>query len=50
MKEDKTWSIEHERHLNKNNLIFKGSKYKDMVDRIKDAGPKFIKQTVTKSK
>jgi len=50
MKEDKTWSIKHERYLNKNNFIFKDRKYKDMVDRIKDAGPRFIKQTVTKSK
>ena len=44
MKKDKTWSIKHEGHLNRNNIIFKGRKIKDMVDRIKDAGPK----TVTK--
>jgi hypothetical protein len=44
MKEDKTWSIKHEGHLNKNNIIFKDRKYKDLIDRVKDAGPK----TVTK--
>tara|TARA_R100001440_G_scaffold2192_5_gene6589 strand:+ start:19 stop:159 length:141 start_codon:yes stop_codon:yes gene_type:complete len=46
MKEDKAWSIKHEGHLNKNNIIFKDRKIKDMVDKLKNAGPK----TVTKSK
>lgn len=50
MKEDKAWSIKHEGHLNRNNIIFKDRKIKDMVDSLKDAGPKFIKQTVTNSK
>lgn len=50
MKKDTAWSIKHEGHLNRNNIIFKDRKIKDMVDRIKDAGPRFIKQTVTKSK
>jgi hypothetical protein len=34
-KEDKTWSIEHEGHLNKNNIVFKTglvNKPKDMDD------------------
>ena len=46
-KEDKVWSIKHEGHLNRNNIIFKDRKIKDMVDSIKDAGPKPVKQTVT---
>tara|TARA_R110002012_G_scaffold250185_1_gene427871 strand:- start:612 stop:779 length:168 start_codon:yes stop_codon:yes gene_type:complete len=50
MKKDTTWSIKHEGHLNRNNIIFKDPKFKDMVDRIKDAVPRPIKQTVTKSK
>ena len=50
MKEDTTWSIKHEGHLNRNNIIFKDPKFKDMVNRAKDAGPKLVKQTVTKSK
>ena len=44
MKEDKTWSIKHEGHLNRNNIIFKDRKIYDMVKRIENSGPK----TVTK--
>lgn len=28
--EDKTWSIKHEGYLNKNNIIFKDKKYKEL--------------------
>ena len=45
MKEDKAWSIKHEGHLNKNNLIFKDRKIKDMVDKLKNAGPKTVKKS-----
>ena len=27
---DKSWSIKHEGHLNKNNIIFKDKKYKEL--------------------
>ena len=46
LNKDKAWSIKHEGHLNKNNIIFKDRKIYDMVKRIENAGPK----TVTKSK
>jgi len=31
---DKTFSIKHEGHLNKNNFIFRTNKYKKMVDKL----------------
>lgn len=34
-KVDTTWSIKHEGHLNKNNIIFQTDKYKKMVDKLK---------------
>ena len=45
LNEDKAWSIKHEGHLNKGNIIFKREILK-MVKELRDAGPK----TVTKSK
>lgn len=35
-KVDTTWSIKDEGHLNKNNIIFKDKKYKEMVDELKE--------------
>jgi len=32
---DKTWSIKHEGYLNKNNIIFKDKKYKELYLDIK---------------
>jgi len=29
-KKDKSWSVEKEGHLNKNNIIFKDKKYKEL--------------------
>ena len=31
---DKTFSIKHEGHLNKNNIIFQTDKYKKIVDKL----------------
>jgi len=31
---DKTFSIKHESHLNKNNIIFQTDKYKKIVDKL----------------
>lgn len=33
--EDKTWSIKHEGHLNKNNIIFHTNKYQKLYQNIK---------------
>ncbi len=33
---DKAFSIKHESHLNKNNIIFQTDKYKKIVDKLKE--------------
>ena len=37
---DKTWSIKHEGHLNKNNIIFKDKKYKELYLDLKKVNDK----------
>mgnify|MGYP003112668681 CR=1 FL=1 len=41
-KVDRTWSIKHEGHLNKNNIIFRDDVYIKLVERIKSAGPRKV--------
>tara|TARA_R100001594_G_scaffold137042_1_gene179799 strand:- start:15538 stop:15861 length:324 start_codon:yes stop_codon:yes gene_type:complete len=41
-KVDKTWSIKHEGHLNKNNIIFKDKKYKKLYMEMKKVDDKLI--------
>ena len=48
---DKAWDIQKEKHLNKNNIIFKDDKYymlykslKQVDDKIKQQGKKIWKQ------
>ena len=33
--QDTTWSIEHEKHLNKNNIIFHTNKYQKLYQKMK---------------
>ena len=49
---DKAWDIQKEKHLNKNNIIFKGDKYymlykslKQVDDKIKQQGKKYGKRS-----
>lgn len=37
---DKTWSIKHEGHLNKHNIIFKDNKYKQLYLDLKKVNDK----------
>ena len=38
--EDNTWSIKHEGHLNKNNIIFHTNKYQKLYQKIKKVNDK----------
>jgi len=35
-KEKRTWSVKHEGHLNKNNMIFKDKKYLKLYENLKE--------------
>lgn len=37
---DKTWSIKHEGHLNRGNIIFKDEKYLELVKEMKKVNDK----------
>ena len=39
-KPDNTWSIKHEGHLNKNNIIFHTNKYQKIVEKMKKVDDK----------
>ena len=39
-KEDTTWSITHEKHLNKNNIIFKNENIKNLCKTLKEENDK----------
>ena len=41
---DKAWSIKHEGHLNKNNIIFQTDKYKKIVDKLMEYNNSLIKR------
>ena len=49
-KVDKTWSIKHEGHLNKNNIIFKDEKYIELVKEIKKVNDKLMENKMETSK
>lgn len=39
-KQDTTWSIKHEGHLNKNNIIFHDNKYQELYQKMKKVNDK----------
>lgn len=41
---EKAWSIKHEGHLNKNNIIFQTDKYKKIVDKLMEYNNSLIKR------
>jgi len=47
---DKTWSIKHEGHLNKNNIIFKDEKYIELVKEMKKVNDKLMENRMETSK
>ena len=47
---DKTWSIKHEGHLNKNNIIFKDKKYIELVKEMKKVDDKLKENKMKTSK
>lgn len=42
-KQDTTWSIKHEGHLNRNNIIFHNNKYKELYQEMKKVDDKIKK-------
>tara|TARA_R100000458_G_C8251847_1_gene228665 strand:- start:853 stop:1119 length:267 start_codon:yes stop_codon:yes gene_type:complete len=42
-KQDTTWSIKHEGHLNRNNIIFHDNKYKELYEKMKKVDDKLKK-------
>ena len=42
-KQDTTWSIKHEGHLNRNNIIFHDNKYKELYQEMKKVDDKIKK-------
>jgi len=44
-KEDTTWSIKHEGHLNKNNIIFHDNKYQELYQKMKKVNDKLKEHT-----
>ncbi len=42
-KQDTTWSIKHEGHLNRNNIIFHDNKYKELYEEMKKVDDKLKK-------
>ena len=41
---DKTWSIKHEGHLNKNNIIFKDKIYIELYKKMKKVNDKLMER------
>ena len=50
LKVDKTWSIKHEGHLNKNNIIFKDKKYIELAKEMKKVNDKLMENKMETSK
>ena len=46
---DKTWSIKHEGHLNKNNMIFKDEKYLELYKKLKEVNDEIMKKKMRTS-
>jgi len=44
-KQDTTWSIKHEGHLNKNNIIFHDNKYQELYQKMKKVNDKLKEHT-----
>ena len=44
-KQDTTWSIKHEGHLNKNNIIFHDNKYQELYQNVKKVNDKLKEHT-----
>lgn len=48
-KVDKTWSIKHEGHLNKNNMIFKDEKYLELYKKLKEVNDEIMNKKMRTS-
>jgi len=48
-KVDKTWSIKHEGHLNKNNMIFKDKEYLELYKKLKEVNDEIMNKKMRTS-